>query len=51
MNKAYTKQAAPRERELKEGPKRSSIDLILAFSKSLEVKKTNQSNAFFLNLN
>jgi hypothetical protein len=51
MQKAFTKQTAPRGRELKDGPKRSSIDLILAFSKSLEVKKTSQSNQLFIHLN
>jgi hypothetical protein len=51
MANVSTQTVAPRDKELKSGPKRSSIDLILAFSKSLEVKQTKQISSVYLNVN
>jgi hypothetical protein len=51
MAHVSTQTVAPRDKELKSGPKCSSVDLILAFSKSLEVKRSASSKSVFLNLN
>ncbi len=51
MQKVFTNSIAPKDQELKEGPKRASLDLILAFSKSVEVKKSSHNQSVCVHLN
>jgi hypothetical protein len=52
MLKIYPKNViSPQQTKMSELPKSETINFILAFSKSLEVKKSKKKSPFFLSLN
>gem|GEM_PF-6061003 len=42
---------APKKKESKNYPRQSTLDLLLAYSKSLQVEKTKEKEIFYLALN
>lgn len=52
MLNVYTNESIyPKNNKLKDEPKKSVIDFVVAFSKSLEVKKRDKNNLFMISLN
>jgi hypothetical protein len=51
MQKMYIQNNAPKGKELKESPKNSVVNFLLAYSRSLEVKKSKQINTLYLQMN